>query len=135
MEIKELLAFIEKEKVTDEELDTAINDAKMEDIAVPTNLSIENTMAEINSISARLYDLHNRNKRDPMVLHRIVSLLELKTKLLGMSNIKPEMQNIIDSEINIFKRRYVEVMHSKLLQIDRLDVALEITDALAKEGL
>ena len=132
MEITELLKFIDAEKVSDEELDTAINNVKMQDLNIASNLSVENAMAEINSISKRLYELHNNNKRDPMVLHRIVSLLELKTKLLGMSNVRPETQAIIDSELNIYKKRFIEILFSR---VEDKTVVESITNQLASEGL
>ena len=138
MEISELLKFVEDEKVTNQQIENAMDDvhnASMDDLVVASNLSVENTMVEINNISKRLYQLHNKNKRDPMVLTRILALLELKTKLLGMSNVKVDVQNAIDSEINIYKRRFIEVMHNVLSIENRTDLAEEITRALSKEGL
>jgi len=135
MEIRELLNFMEKEKVTTEELEDTVNDIQMEDIQIPSNLSVENTMAEINGISKRLYELHNNNKKDPMILHRIVSLLELKTKLLGMSNVKPEIQDIIDSEINVYKKRFFQLLIASLVKANQMFIADEIAKALTNEGL
>ena len=135
MEIAELLKFMEKEKVTEQELEDTVNDIQMKDIEVPSNLSVENTLTEINSISGRLYELHNKNKKDPMVLHRIVSLLELKTKLLGMSNVKPEVQNIIDSEINVYKKRFFQILIASLVKANKIEIADEIAKALTVEGL
>jgi len=109
MEIASLLEAINKDGITIDELDQATENLQFDDLVIPESISVENTLTEINSITKRLYELHNKRKGDPIPLNKIITLLELKTRIVGMLNIKPDVQNIIDSEINTYKRRFLDL--------------------------
>lgn len=128
--IPELLGALAAENVTEEELE-AISNTGLENLDIPSSISVENTLSEINTITKRLYELHNKQKRDPVPLNKLVSLLELKTKIMGMMNIKPDMQNIIDSEINTYKRRFLELAR---LCVDNTTLNT-LCEKLTREGL
>lgn len=128
--IPELLGMLQAENPSEEELEKIYN-ADLENLSIPSSISVENTLAEINAITKRLYELHNKQKRDPIPLNKLVSLLELKTKIMGMMNIKPDMQNIIDSEINTYKRRFLELAR---LAMDKITLDT-LCEKLTREGL
>ena len=132
--IKELMGFLENEKITADDVEQVMGearDAALDDLNIPVGVSVENTLNELNMLSNRLYELHNKQKRDPTIMSRIVALLELKTKIVGMLNIKPDMQSIIDSEINTYKRRFLELA---TLCVDKTTMDV-LTEKLSKEGL
>lgn len=131
MEIKALLEQLSKEDASIEEIEQAAGKAFLPPIEIPLNISIESTIKEIESISSRLHSLHEASPRDPIILNKIVSLLELKMKLLGMTNVKPDMQAIIDSEINNYKARFLATAYEFL---DNATMK-EMCDMLSKEGL
>jgi len=131
MEVKALLDYINTEGIDADDLGNTIDNMQLENLIVPNSISIESTLAEVGIISKRLYELHNRNKKDPIVLNKMVGLLELKTKLVGLLNVKPDVQNIIDSEINNYKRRFLEVADGILKQ-DQLSM---LVNKLTVEGL
>lgn len=130
MQIDDLLKAISDEGVTEEDLEKAYT-ADLSDLVIPNNVSVENTLAEINSLTKRFYELHNKQKRDAVPLNKLVSLLELKTKIMGMMNIKPDVQEMIDSEINAYKRRFIELA-SLCVDATTLDV---LCQKLTTEGL
>jgi hypothetical protein len=128
--IPELLGMLAEENPSEEDIEKLYN-ADLENLSIPSSISVENTLAEINAITKRLYELHNKQKRDPIPLNKLVSLLELKTKIMGMMNIKPDMQNIIDSEINTYKRRFLELAK---LAMDKITLDT-LCEKLTREGL
>ena len=109
MEMTELLNYVKDEGITEKEIEDVTSNLQLGDLVIPKTLSVESTLQEINAITARLYELHNKQKRDPIPLNKIIALLELKTRIVGMMNIKPEIQDMIDSEINTYKRRFIEL--------------------------
>lgn len=131
MEIKALLEQLSKEDVSIDEIEQAGGRAFLPPIEIPLNISIESTIKEIESISTRLHNLHQASPRDPIILNKIVSLLELKMKLLGMTNVKPDMQAIIDSEINNYKARFLAIVYGF---VDNATMK-EMCEILSKEGL
>lgn len=131
MEIQELLHHINEEQIKLEDVERVVDNLQLEDLVVPSSISIESTLAEVSIISKRLYELHNKSKRDPIVLNKMVGLLELKTKLVGLLNVKPDIQNIIDSEVNSYKRRFLEIVDG-IVKEDQLSM---IVNKLTAEGL
>lgn len=131
MQIKELLGVLMNENVDSDEIQNAANEVMLEKIDIPSNISIDNTLLEIEILSKRLQQLHQANPRDPNILNKIVSLLELKMKLLGMTNVKADVQEMMDSQINNYKKRFLIIINNMLSK----DAVLLICDKLAKEGL
>lgn len=130
MQIDDLLKAISNEGITEEDLEKGYT-ADLSDLVIPKNVSVENTLTEINTLTQRLYELHNKQKRDPIPLNKLVSLLELKTKIMGMMNIKPDVQLIIDSEINTYKHRFIELAS---LCVDEITLDT-LCQKLTNEGL
>lgn len=131
MEITSLLSELTKDGITAEELDEATTNLQLDNLEIPSSVSVENTLGEINAVTKRLYELHNKRKNDPIPLNRIVALLELKTRIVGMLNIKPDNQAIIDSEINTYKKRFIALAS---LCVDPLSMEV-LVSKLAAEGL
>lgn len=125
------MQFLDKEKISEEELEKVVEDIQLAKLDIPTNVSVENTLSELNQLTQRLYELHNKQPRDPTPLNKIIGLLELKIKIVGMINVKPEMQSMIDSEINTYKRKFIELA---ALCVDSVTMGV-LTEKLAKEGL
>lgn len=130
-EIEDILKFMQKENVSFEEMEGELKQFDLKDLNIPKTISIESTLAEINAISGRLYELHNKQKRDPIALNKIIALLELKTKIVGMMSIKPDTQALVDSEINTYKKRFIEIA-DKIISPTQLE---NIAIKLSEEGL
>ena len=130
-ELKDFLAHLSNKNITPDEIDKVAHEVLIGKIEIPTNLSVESTLKEIQDISSRLYRTLEQNPRDAITQSKIISLLEMKTRILGMNNIKPDMQDIIDAEINNYKKRILEFLTSIISN----EALTSITTKLTAEGL
>lgn len=133
-DFSELLNFVKGEGISEkdtEQILQQISNQSLSDLSIPAGISVENTLTEINGLTRRLYELHNKNKHDPIVINKLIALLEMKTKIQGMMNLKPDVQAMIDSEINAYKRRFIELAE---LVMDPISLA-SLCDKLSQEGL
>lgn len=131
MELPELMQFVKTEGITESDIDKVMGNLQMEDLIIPKTISYEGTLTEINELSKRLYQLANKNKGDAIPLNKIIALLEMKTRIVGMMNVKPEVQIMVDNDVNAYKRRFLELAVNCVDPIT-LDV---LTDKLTAEGL
>ena len=133
-DFRELLNFVKDEGISENDAERVLDGLStqaLEDMVIPESLSVENTLIEINGLTRRLYELHNKNKRDPIIFNKLIALLELKTKIQGMLSVKPDVQAMIDSEINTYKRRFLELAK---LAMDKPTLET-LCEKLTREGL
>lgn len=130
-EIRAILDQLMNEKVPIEQIEQAANQVFLGDLEIPKGLSIQSTITEIESISTRLYNTLKSFPRDTTIQSKIITLLEMKTRILGMTNIKPEMQDMIDAEVNTYKKRFLEVA-ANCIEKETLSI---VVDKLSAEGL
>jgi hypothetical protein len=129
--IKGILEQLIKEGTTIEQLTQANREVFLGEIDIPTGVSVESVIKEVEQVSARLIKTYNANPADAIALTKITTLLEMKMKILGMNQVKPEMQDIIDSEVNNYKKKFLTIASSV---VDK-PTMLELGNKLAAEGL
>lgn len=98
-----------------------------EEIYIPGNLSIESTLKEIEILTKRLH----ARKNDPLAQAKLVQLLEVKCKLLGMFAVKPDVQEMVDTECNNYKKKILYILSNHFGQ-DGMNLIIE---KLTENGL
>ena len=101
------------------------------EIDTPNIINSESVLKEITQLAAMLYKQLKLTPNNPIIILKLIQLLELKMKITGLTNLKPDMQSFIDTEISVYKRKFLEVADQFVGQ----DVMAKICDKLTAEGL
>jgi len=100
------------------------------DIEIST-VSIESTLNEITVLSNACYKSLKLNPSNQIILAKTISLLEIKCRMMGVYNVKPDVQELIDNEINTYKRRFIKLATDIFKSKDMNN----LVNKLAEEGL
>ncbi len=82
----------------------------------------------MNKVQAAL----TRSPNTVIFLNMAMRLLDLQCKIQGMFNVKPEIQGLIDSEINTYKTRFIALADNCIGDKEELKTLMS---KLAEEGL
>jgi len=102
------------------------------DVPSIVSLSPENTLKDITIIMGGVRGKLKKNPNSMIHMNMFMRLLDLQCKIQGMFNIKPDIQSMIDSEVNNYKQKVLFIMDD--IMSDR--IAMEkIIEKLTEEGL
>jgi len=96
------------------------------------SLSPENTLKHITVLVNKVQAALKNNPSNVIFLNMAMRLLDLQCKIQGMFNVKPEVQGLIDSEINTYKTRFIVLCDEIISDKDELK---NLMSKLAEEGL
>lgn len=106
----QLLEQIRDEKTEDiDEIPEIQEPDVIENMEIPSTISVEGTLKELNELSIRCHHAIKKNPNNQLMLSKLVTISELKCKLLGMFKATPDMQELIDNEVNGYKKRFINI--------------------------
>jgi len=112
--------------------DTPSEDEMPEIDFTSASLSPENTLKHIQTLMNKVQGALKRSPNNVIFLNMAMRLLDLQCKIQGMFNVKPEIQGLIDSEINTYKSRFIVLADNCIGDKEELKTLMS---KLAEEGL
>jgi len=129
--LTEMQAILNKQ-ADEQDLDEQIEEIPELDVPSIVSLSPENTLKDITVIMGGVRGKLKKNPNSMLHMNMFMRLLDLQCKIQGMFNVKPDIQSMIDSEVNNYKQKVITIMDD--IMSDR--IAMEkIIEELTKEGL
>jgi len=101
------------------------------DVPSIVSLSPENTLKDITTIMGSVRGKLQKNPNSTIHLNMFMRLLDLQCKIQGMFNIKTNVQDMIDSEVNNYKEKVITIA-ADIIDQEKLET---IVNRLTKEGL
>lgn len=96
------------------------------------SISPENTLKHITTLMNRVQGALRRSPNNVIFLNMAMRLLDTQCKLQGMFSMKPEVQGIIDAEVNLYKSKFILLADKFISDKDELKNLME---ELTTEGL
>jgi len=125
------------------EMQTLINEQiknPTEDTEVPeldeekilaVSLSPETTLKHIATMVGIVQNRLKKSPNNIMMMQMALRLFDLQCKIAGMFNIKPDIQGLIDAEINTYKQKVITI----IMNIADKDITNKVIDELTKQEL